>query len=60
MRRLVVRGDSQVFGAVKTFDLTEGGEDTVVSNANRREYVDLYVKWLLAESVKNQYGPFER
>ena len=50
----------QVFGAVKTFDLKENGGDTAVSEANRREYVDLYVQWLLVDSVKDQYGPFER
>ncbi|CAN0125362.1 unnamed protein product [Scytosiphon promiscuus] len=50
----------EVFGAVKTFDLKEGGGETVVSRDNREEYVDLYVSWLLVESVKGQYGPFER
>lgn len=50
----------QVFGAVKTFDLKEGGGSTAVTRANRREYVDLYVRWLLVDSVKGQYGPFER
>lgn len=50
----------QVFGAVKTFDLKDGGGDVAVTRANRDEYVDLYVNWLLVESVKGQYGPFER
>eukprot|EP00903_Cladosiphon_okamuranus_P014085 g13092.t1 len=50
----------EVFGAVKTFDLKEGGGDTAVTSANRHEYVDLYVRWLLVDSVKDQYGPFER
>ncbi|CAN0421962.1 unnamed protein product, partial [Laminaria digitata] len=50
----------QVFGAVKTFDLKERGGETAVTEENRKEYVDLYVRWLLVESVKGQYGPFER
>lgn len=49
-----------MFGAVKTFDLKEAGGETIVTKDNRKEYVDLYVKWLLVESVKGQYGPFER
>ena len=55
-----LNGCWQVFGAVKTFDLKEGGGETAVTKANRKEYVDLYVRWLLVESVKGQYGPFER
>eukprot|EP00752_Nemacystus_decipiens_P004319 g3945.t1 len=50
----------EVFGAVKTFDLKEGGGETAVTRDNRQEYVDLYVRWLLVDSVKDQYGPFER
>lgn len=51
---------NQVFGKVKTFDLKEGGGGIPVTKANRREYVDLYVQWMLVDSVKDQYGPFER
>ncbi|CAM9162645.1 unnamed protein product, partial [Hapterophycus canaliculatus] len=47
------------FGAVKTFDLKEGGGEIAVTSDNRREYVDLYVKWLLVGSVNGQYKPFE-
>lgn len=50
----------QVFGEVKTFDLKEGGGNIPVTKANRKEYVDLYVQWMLVDSVKDQYGPFER
>lgn len=49
-----------MFGAVKTFDLKEGGGEVVVTKTNRHEYVELYVRWLLVGSVKGQYGPFER
>ena len=45
---------------MKTFDLKEGGGDTAVTRANRHEYVGLYVRWLLVDSVKGQYAPFER
>lgn len=38
----------------------EDGGEIAVTKDNRKEYVDLYVRWLLVESVKGQYGPFER
>lgn len=50
----------QVFGAVKTFDLKENGGAVTVTKENRQEYVDLYAQWVLVESVKGQYEPFER
>lgn len=52
--------DTQVFGAIKTFDLKEDGGNENVTNRNRQEYVDLYVKWVLVESVRGQFKPFER
>ncbi|KAH6656911.1 hypothetical protein BKA67DRAFT_174401 [Truncatella angustata] len=40
--------------------LCPGGDTKPVTNANRREYVDLYVKYLLDEAVKRQFEPFKR
>jgi ubiquitin-protein ligase E3 A len=31
-----------------------------VTSDNREEYVMLYVKWLLVDSIQNQYDEFER
>jgi len=46
------------FGMVKTYELKPGGKDIEVSLSNRQEYVDLYVKWLLNDSIKEQYSEF--
>ncbi|KAI2473373.1 hypothetical protein F4781DRAFT_380129 [Annulohypoxylon bovei var. microspora] len=40
--------------------LCPGGETKMVTNANRREYVDLYVRYLLDTSVSRQFEPFKR
>ncbi|KAK2742494.1 putative E3 ubiquitin-protein ligase [Myotisia sp. PD_48] len=40
--------------------LCHGGESRPVTNANRREFVDLYVKYLLDNSVSRQFEPFKR
>ncbi|PGH19174.1 hypothetical protein AJ80_04143 [Polytolypa hystricis UAMH7299] len=40
--------------------LHPGGEDRPVTNENRREYVDLYVKYILDKSVSRQFEPFKR
>ncbi len=50
----------EVFGAMKTVELMEGGSGTVVTAANRELYVDLYVKYLLDTSIKTQFDAFAR
>ncbi|RYO81986.1 hypothetical protein DL764_009684 [Monosporascus ibericus] len=40
--------------------LLPGGESRMVTNSNRREYVDLYVRYLLDTSVSRQFEPFKR
>ncbi|KAJ3279630.1 hypothetical protein HK104_001276 [Borealophlyctis nickersoniae] len=49
-----------VYGQVKSFPLVDGGEDILVTNANRKEYVDLYVRHFTVDSVKRQFGAFKR
>ena len=39
-------------------ELKEGGRDIAVTNANRREYVDRLVDYILKQSIQEQYGPF--
>ncbi len=47
-----------VFGEKHTYNLKEGGDKISLTNANRQEYVDLYVKWLLEDSIQKQFGAF--
>ncbi|KAG9666169.1 HECT-domain-containing protein, partial [Aureobasidium melanogenum] len=48
------------YGAVTDIPLKNGGEAIPVTNENRREYVDLYVRYLLDQSVSRQFEPFKR
>ena len=41
-------------------DLKPNGASIPVTNANRQEFVDLYIKWLLTESVAKQFDAFAR
>lgn len=48
------------YGVRSRVPLCYGGDTKPVTNSNRREYVDLYVRYLLDESVKRQFEPFKR
>ncbi|KAH0565910.1 hypothetical protein GP486_000690 [Trichoglossum hirsutum] len=48
------------YGQVVQIPLCPGGETRSVTNANRREFVDLYIHYLLETSVARQYEPFKR
>ncbi|KAI1101921.1 hypothetical protein F4804DRAFT_283440 [Jackrogersella minutella] len=48
------------YGTRNRVPLCPGGESKMVTNANRREYVDLYVRYLLDTSVTRQFEPFKR
>ena len=48
------------FGETKTYDLIEGGGDVAVTEANREEYVALYTKYLLQDSIVRQFNAFQR
>ncbi|KAI0831581.1 hypothetical protein F5Y06DRAFT_281363 [Hypoxylon sp. FL0890] len=48
------------YGARTRVPLCPGGETKMVTNFNRREYVDLYVRYLLDTSVSRQFEPFKR
>jgi ubiquitin-protein ligase E3 A len=47
-------------GLERKMELKPGGSDIPVTSINRREYVVLYVKWLLVDSIAKQYEEFER
>lgn len=46
------------FDVVKMVPLKEGGENIILTNENRREYVDLYVDFMLNKSIYNQFAAF--
>ena len=48
------------YGQVVQIPLCPRGETRSVTNANRREFVDLYINYLLDTSVARQYEPFKR
>lgn len=47
------------FGHEKTKELKANGSNIAVTSDNKEEYVLLYVKWLLVDSVYPQYESFE-
>ncbi|KAL2821372.1 hypothetical protein BDW59DRAFT_110562 [Aspergillus cavernicola] len=52
--------DVDRYGHVVTVPLCPGGEKKSVTNANRREFVDLYVHYHLDTAVTRQFEPFRR
>ncbi|PKY04369.1 ubiquitin-protein ligase [Aspergillus campestris IBT 28561] len=48
------------YGEVVPVPLCAGGENRPVTNANRREFVDLYVHLMLDTAVTRQFEPFKR
>jgi E3 ubiquitin-protein ligase HECTD2 len=52
--------DVDRYGVREIIPLCLGGASKTVTNANRREYVALYVQYLLETSVARQFDPFKR
>ena len=52
--------DVEKYGIIEHVPLCPGGERKPVTNTNRREYVDLYVRYLLDAAVARQFEPFKR
>lgn len=48
------------FGIVNEVPLMSNGEGTPVTNVNRQDFVDLYVRYLLDGAVTRQFEPFKR
>ena len=48
------------YGKLQHIPLCPNGENRPVTNTNRKEYVDLYVRFLLDTSVSRQFEPFKR
>eukprot|EP01134_Creolimax_fragrantissima_P000658 CFRG0658T1 len=49
-----------LFGKVQTVDLKPQGGNIPLNNENRREYVDLYVQWVLNRSIETQFRELKR
>lgn len=52
--------DVERYGQVIQIPLCTDGEKRSVTNSNRREFVDLYVRFLLDTAVTRQFEPFKR
>ncbi|EER29252.1 HECT-domain containing protein [Coccidioides posadasii C735 delta SOWgp] len=48
------------YGETIEVPLCPGGEKRPVTNSNRWEFVDLYVKYMLDDAVSRQFEPFKR
>ena len=48
------------YGEKSQIPLCPKGESRAVTNSNRREFVDLYVRYILDTAVARQYEPFKR
>lgn len=46
------------FGVLRTYDLLPDGGNIPVTNENRHRYVDLYLKYLLCDSIESQFQAF--
>jgi ubiquitin-protein ligase E3 A len=50
--------ETEVFGHVVKHELKPNGSEIPVTNSNRQEYVDLYVKWRFIYSIQKQFDAF--
>lgn len=48
------------YGQLVEVPLCSNGENRAVTNSNRLEFINLYIKYLLDTSVARQYEPFKR
>ncbi|XP_076981572.1 putative E3 ubiquitin-protein ligase HECTD2 isoform X3 [Tamandua tetradactyla] len=46
------------FGIIKSYNLKPGGDKITVTNQNRKEYVQLYIDFLLNKSIYKQFAAF--
>ena len=52
--------DVDRYGQIVQVPLCTNGEKRTVTNSNRREFVDLYIHYLMDIAVAKQYEPFKR
>eukprot|EP00095_Tigriopus_kingsejongensis_P012673 maker-scaffold22_size673200-snap-gene-2.20 protein:Tk12673 transcript:maker-scaffold22_size673200-snap-gene-2.20-mRNA-1 annotation:"e3 ubiquitin-protein ligase hectd2" len=46
------------YGKVFTTDLKPNGDDITVTNENRKEFVQLYLEWLLNSTIRERFNAF--
>lgn len=51
--------DDERFGVISVEDLIPGGRDIDVTNENKKEYVDLMVKWRIEKRIAEQFQAFK-
>mmetsp|Transcript_36081 Transcript_36081/g.49486 ORF Transcript_36081/g.49486 Transcript_36081/m.49486 type:complete len:873 (-) Transcript_36081:113-2731(-) len=49
---------TEMFGETVTHPLKPGGKDLPLTNENRAEYIHLYAKYVLADSLEKQFASF--
>jgi E3 ubiquitin-protein ligase HUWE1 len=47
------------FGVTKTIDFCENGRDIALTKENKHEFVRLYVKYILQDSIEAQFNAFK-
>lgn len=50
--------ETEGFGMVNQHELVEGGRERPVTNENVKEYVKLYVNWILNQGIQAQFNAF--
>ncbi|XP_065184171.1 E3 ubiquitin-protein ligase NEDD4-like [Sycon ciliatum] len=50
--------DEEMFGQMTMKELKPGGADIPVTNANKKEYVDLVIQWRFVSRIKSQMDSF--
>ncbi|KAH8902656.1 HECT-domain-containing protein [Coniochaeta sp. PMI_546] len=51
--------EDERFGVITVEDLIPGGRDIEVTNENKKEYVDLMVKWRIEKRIAEQFQAFK-
>uniref|UniRef100_A0A8C5PAT7 E3 ubiquitin-protein ligase NEDD4 n=1 Tax=Leptobrachium leishanense TaxID=445787 RepID=A0A8C5PAT7_9ANUR len=51
--------DEELFGQTHQHDLKPGGSEIVVTNKNKKEYIDLVIQWRFVERVQKQMASFK-
>ena len=51
--------EDERFGVITVEDLIPGGRDIDVTNENKKEYVDLMVKWRIEKRISEQFQAFK-
>ncbi|KAL0217326.1 hypothetical protein RCL1_007907 [Eukaryota sp. TZLM3-RCL] len=51
--------EREVYGSLRTFELVPNGSNIPVTSKNKVEFVNSYVKWILEDSIRDQFEPFK-